>query len=175
MNILTIGQPFDQTVTHWPEGTMFNYDASGHWLIHFYSSPTRMEIASVQQGDAQFGLYVVGSVIFLLHQFGSMPWNDAPYSVWLLQDEERVLPEISDHLHGLLRTVLVDTTTGLVAALRACTFSAPFTKTLHQAIDFQASLPCKPSLHHQIIQEVYGRFTTDDMVRQCKLFCRGGE
>lgn len=175
MNILAIGQLFDETVKHWPEGTMFNHDASGTWLIYFYSSPSRIEISSIQQGDAQFGLYMAGPVIFLLHKFHPMPWNDSPYSVWLVHEDERKLPEISDSLHALLRVVLVDTTTGLIAALRALTFSAQFTKTLHQAIHFQASLDWDPSLHDQVIQDVYSSLTTDDMVRQCKLFCKGGE
>jgi hypothetical protein len=175
MNILAIGQPFDETVQHWPEGTMFNYSATGAWLIYFYSAPSRMEISSIQEGPAEFGLYMAGPVLFLLHKFHPMPWNDAAYSVWLVHEDERVLPEISDHLHALLRVVLVDTSTGLVAALRACTFSAQFTKTLHQAIHFQASLPWNPSLHERIIREVYATQSTDDMVRQCKLFCKGGD
>ena len=37
MDILTIGQPFDRSITEWQEGTMFNYNASGHWLIYFLS------------------------------------------------------------------------------------------------------------------------------------------
>jgi hypothetical protein len=175
MDILAIGQPFGQTTRQWPEGTMFNYDASGHWLIYFYSSPSRIEISSIQEGPAEFGLYVAGPVIFLLHRFHPMPWNDSPYTFWLVHEDERKLPEVSDHLHALLRVILVDTSTGLIEAIRACTFSAEFTKKLHQAIHFQASLAWDQSLHEQVIQEVYTNLTTNDMVRQCKLFCKGGE
>jgi hypothetical protein len=175
VQILAINEPFDPSVKHWPEGTMFNVDASGHWLIYFYSSPSRLEIRSIQQRDAQFGLYIAGPVIFLLHQFGEMPWNDSSYSIWLVAEEERKLPEISDHLHALLRVVMVDTATGLVAALRALTFSAEFTKALHQAIHIQVSLPWDKALHEQTIRDVYSRFTTDDMVRQSAIFCKGGE
>ena len=175
MQILAINEPFDQTINCWPEGTMFNVDASGHWLIYFYSSPSQVETRSIQGGEAQFGLFIADSVIFLLHQFGEMPWNDAPYSVWLVSEEERKLPEVSDHFHALLRIVMVDTSTGLVAALRALTFSAQFTKALHQAIHVQASLPWDRSLHEQTIQEVYGRFTAADMVLQSRVFCKGGE
>src|SRR5208283_3662621 len=82
MQILAINEPFDQTINRWPEGTMFNVDASGHWLIYFYSSPSQVEIQSIQEGEARFGLFIADPVIFLLHQFGEMPWNDAPYSVW---------------------------------------------------------------------------------------------
>jgi hypothetical protein len=175
VHILALNEPFDQSVKAWPEGTMFNVDASGHWLIYFYSSPSQIEIQSIQQGGAQFGLFMTDSVIFLLHQFGEMPWNDSSYSVWLVAEEERRLPEISDHLHALLRVVMVDTDTGLVAALRALTFSAEFTKALHKAIHVQASVPWDKARHEEIIRDVYARFTTNDMVRQSRIFCRGGE
>jgi hypothetical protein len=175
MHVLAINEPFGLGITNWPEGTMFNVDAPGHWLIYFYSSPSRVEIQSIQQGDAQFGLFMADSVIFLLHQFGEMPWNDSSYSIWLVAEEERRLPEFSDHLHALLRVVMADTATGLVAALRALTFSAEFTKALHQAIHIQASLPWDKARHEQIIKDTYSKFTTDGMVRQSRIFCRGGE
>ena len=175
MNILAIGQPFDETVQHWPEGCMFNYSAAGAWLIYFYRAPSLIEISSIQEGPAEFGLFMAGPVLFVLHRFHPMPWNDSPYTFWLVHEDERTVPEITEHLHALLRVILVDTSTGLIAALRACTFSATFTKTLHQAIHFQASLAWDPSLHDQVIREVYADLTTDDMVRQCKLFCKGGE
>jgi len=175
MHVLAINEPFNLGITCWPEGTMFNVDASGHWLIYLYSSPSPVEVQSIQQGDAQFGLFMADSVIFLLHQFGQMPWNDSSYSIWLVAEEERRLPEISDHLHVLLRVVMVDTSTGLVAALRALTFSAQFTKALHQAIHIQASLPWDKTRHEQTIQDLYSRFATDDLVRQARIFCKGGE
>ena len=134
MHILAVGEPYDTSIELWPEGCHYNYDASGHWLHYLYSHPTSEEISAIQRGPAQFGLYTQESVIFLLHQFGDMPWNEAPYSFWLVSEEHRRLPELTDGEHAFLRVVLIDTATGIVAALRALTFSSEFTRKLHGEI-----------------------------------------
>ncbi|HTY24017.1 MAG TPA: hypothetical protein VMC85_12855 [Desulfomonilaceae bacterium] len=175
MQILAIGQPFDPAFNQWPEGCHYNYDDSGHWLHYFYNNPSEQEISSIQRGEALFGLYISGPVIFLLHRFGKMPWNDAPYSWWLVAQEFRKIPEISDELHALLRVVMVDTATGLVVALRGLTFSAEFTRYLHEAIVNQSKQPCSLSQHDLIVREVYLTLSTHDLVRRCEIVCKGGE
>jgi len=69
----------------------------------------------------------------------------------------------------------VDTATGLVAALRALTFSAEFTKRLHEAIVRQSNEPCSRSQYDQAIREVYSRFAIEELVRRSEIFCKGGE
>jgi len=175
MHRIAIGEPYDASVSDWPEGCHYNYDVSGHSLHYLYNGPLPIEISSVQRGQAQFGLYVRGPVTFLLHQFGEMPWNDAPYSWWLVPEDERKLPEVSDDLHALLRVIMLDTCTGLVVALRVLTFSPEFTKRLHQAIRLQSERSFSRSRHDQIVRDVYSRFTTDDLVLRSEIFCKGGD
>ncbi len=175
MHVISIGEPYDPSLSDWPEGCLYNYDMSGHWLHYLYKSPSDLEVSSVQRGTAQFGLYVHDSAIFLLHQFGDMPWNDAAYSWWIVPEQERRLPEVCDELHALLKVVMVDTSTGLVAALRALTFSAEFTKRLHEAIRTQSKKSFSRSRHDQIVRDVYSRFTTDDLVLRSEIFCKGGD
>jgi hypothetical protein len=175
MNILSIGQSCDPSVSSWPEGCHYNYDISGHLLHYLYRNPSTIEVSSVQRGKARFGLYIHGPVIFLLHQFGEMLWNDAPYSWWLVSDDSRKLPDNSDNLHALLKVVLVDSNTGLVSALRALTFSPAFTNRLHQAIRAQSEKPWSQSEHDSAIREVYSRFSTEDLVRRAEIICNGGD
>jgi len=175
MEILAIGQPYDPSVKSWPEGCHYNYDVAGHSLHYFYDKPTSLEVSSIQAGQAQFGLYIHGPVIFLLHQFGDMPWNYAPYNWWRVSQESREIPEVSDEIHALLKVIMVDTDTCLIAALRALTFSAPFTRRLHEAIMSQSERPQGQALHDEIIYDVYARYTTEDLVTMAEIFCRGGE
>jgi hypothetical protein len=175
MNILAIGQPCDPSISCWPEGCHYNYDISGHLLHYLFSNPSTIEVSSVQRGKARFGLYIQGPVIFLLHQFGEMLWNDAPYSWWLVSQETRKLPEVGDHLHALLKVVLVDSTSGLVAALRALTFSSAFTNRLHEAIRAQSEHHWSQSEHDSVIREVYSRFSTEDLLRRAIITCNGGD
>ncbi len=175
MHVISIGEPYDPPVSDWPEGCLYNYDMSGHWLYYLFSSPSGVERSSIQRGDAQFGLYVHGPVLFLLHQFGDMPWNDASYCWWHVAEEDRAIPEISDSLHALLKVVMVDTDNGLVVALRALTFSAEFTKRLHEAIRYQAEHQWNANHQERLVSQVYSKFTTNDLVLRSEIFCNGGE
>ena len=175
MQILAIGQPYCPESEPWPEGCHYNYDSSGHWLHYLYSNPSQIEVDSIQRGPAQFGLYVQDPVIFLLHQFGAMPWNDAPYSWWMVSSEHRRLPEVTKGEHAFLRIVLIDTVKGLVAALRALTFSTEFTRRLHLEILRQSQSPWNHSTHDEEIKSIYSKLSTNDLVQQAQIFCKGGE
>jgi hypothetical protein len=175
MHVLAIGQPFDPSITQWSEGCHYNYDGSGHWLHYLYHEPSTVEVTSIQSGEAQFGLYVHGPLIFLLHQFGNMPWNDAAYSWWRVSEEPRQLPEVDGGYHALLKVVMVDTATGLVAALRALTFSAEFTEELHRAIRHQAEQSWNLGDYDSAVREIYSKFSTNDLVDRAQAFCKGGD
>jgi hypothetical protein len=175
MEILAVGQPYDASIANWPEGCHYNFDTSGHWLHYLYSKPSSLEISSIQSGEVQFGLYINGPVIFLLHQFGEMAWNDASYSWWLVSEEFRQVPTVGDKLHALLKVVMVDTETGLIKALRALTFSAEFTEYLHEAIRHQSEKPWSPTEHERAIRYVYSKYSTMDLVDRGEAFCKGGE
>ena len=175
MHVIAVGEQYTPSVVEWPDGTHYQYDVRGHWLHYLVQRPSAIETESIQTGSAQFALYIHDSVIFLLHQFGEMLWNDAPYSWWLVSDDERHLPDDGHGLHALLKVVLVDTSTGRVAALRALTFSAGFTRSLHKAIKTQSEAPWSLSRHEMIIRSVYARYSTEDLLCRSQIRCTGGE
>ena len=174
MHVIRVGEEYTPSVLKWPDGCHYRYDTSGHWLHYLFHHPSSIEKEIVQSGPAQFALYIHESVIFFLHQFWEMLWNNAPYSWWLVPDEERQLPDFEDGLHALLKVVLVDTLTGRVAAMRALTFSADFTKRLHAEIRAQSGKPWSLSEHEEIIRYVYARYSTDDLLIRAHIRCRGG-
>lgn len=175
MEVLAVGSPYPHNVEHLPQGSHYNYDSSGHWLHYLFDSPTKAEIDSIQKGPAQFGLFVMGPVIFLVHQFGDMPWNDAPYSWWMVPVEYRNIPTISNGEHAFLRVVLVDTRTGIVEAIRALTFSAQFTQKLHQEIVWQSHSPWEQRTHDLVIKVIYQNLSSADLARESSILCKGGE
>lgn len=175
MHILAVGEPCAPSVLSWPEGCHYNFDVSGHWLHYLFNKPSERERFSIQSGEAQFGLYVHGPVLFLLHQFGDMAWNDAPYCWWRVAEEVRAVPEVSNSFHALLTVVMVDTSNGVVVALRALAFSAEFTRRLHEAICYQAEHQWKAIHQERLVNQVYSKFTTNDLVWRSNIFCKGGE
>lgn len=175
LEILAVGEPFKYDGEILPEGTHYNYDASGHWLHYLYNNPTKTEIQSLQSGEAEFGLFVREPVVFLLHKFGDMLWNDSSYNWWLVSENARQIPTVGDGLHALLKVVMVNTTNGIVVALRALTFSPDFTERLHQAILKQIERPWTKQEHEGVVGHVYSRYSSLDLVKRAGIFCKGGE
>lgn len=163
---------WDQNVS----GVVYDYDCSGHWQHYFLKKPTKKEIDSIQSGPARFGLFTHDNIIFLLSQFGDMDWNDAGYSCFLVQEDRKQLPDITEKGHGLLTTVLVDTETMIVEAMRTLTFSVEFTDRIHHEIIRQSKQkPWDSSENNQRIAAIYSKFTTPQMVKQSQIFCNGGD
>lgn len=175
MHAIMIGEQYEANVTDWPEGCHYNFDEAGHWLHLMWSNPIDLEISSVQSGRAQFGLYLHDTVIFLLHQFGETPWNEAAYSIHLVARERRCLPEMDSNLHALLKVILIDSGTGIVKAIRALTFSAEFTYRLHRAIEWQSKQPWDASKHTEIVKWVCDTYKTADLVQLAEITCKGGD
>jgi hypothetical protein len=175
LEILAIGEPFPFSCERLPEGPIYNFDLGGHMLHYFFRMPTPSEISSLQSGEAEFGLYVHGPAIFLLHRFGEMLWQDSSYSWWLVAEEARKIPTVGDGLHALLKVVMVDTETRIIVALRALTFSPVFTEELHQAILGQIERPWNRDQYEQTVRDLYERHTTIELVKRASIFCKGGE
>ena len=172
---IALGEPYDPSVTEWPEGSLYCYDTSGHWILILYQKPTEMEIRSVQEGVVNFALYVQSPVIFLLHQFGQMAWHDCPYSWWKVPLESRSLPDTAQGYHALVKTALIDASTGIVRGLRVCTFSSHFTSQLHMAIRTQAQSYWTDEEHDKVIRSAYRTYSPEEMAEKAEIACMGGD
>lgn len=144
--VLVVGEKYMEGMESWPEqcGVEFSWQGqdSRARLRFFLDTPAPVEVAAIESGAATFALAVDGPAIFLLYRFDPMPWGFASFS-WRLNPDDAVLPETptSPHARLTLHTMLVDTRTGLVKALRMCTLSPHFTGKLIAAIRAQAEGP----------------------------------
>lgn len=164
---LSVGAPYLAGRTTWPDGTsLFSVSPGGYELACFLSAPSAREVRSYRAGSpCRFGLAVHPPVLFLLYQFGELPWSDSPYSIRLLPPERQHLPETAglEDPHALLTVILVDAATGLVRSIRAVTLSPAFTAALHLAIDDQRTGPWPgPAGYDRALEALYQRYPTSD-------------
>jgi hypothetical protein len=179
MQILEVGKPYVEGKRHWPQAVEYTYSAQHHLLRIFYRTPHPKEVKAVDSGEARFAFGVYGAAIFLHFRFGEgIPWHNAPYSIHLVNDEDRILPDwpIPQGEHALLSTLLVDAETGILKAIRVCTFSPEFTLKLHQAILNQYAMPFPPDYDKQVIR-AYQQYPTPELMaeRLSVAWCRGGD
>ncbi|MCL4722643.1 MAG: hypothetical protein KJZ90_00010 [Rhodocyclaceae bacterium] len=157
---LAIGQPFSPERMKWDDGRFeYRFFKGNHLLQVCLSSPKQSEIDAFRSGKMNIGLYVERNVIFFLFRIeGCMDWSDQALSIQLVPSTDRELPPLKPGMRTLLSMVLVDADTGLVAALRAVTFSPQFTRLMNQAQSRQLDLPFDADEHQAVIADVYRRF-----------------
>jgi hypothetical protein len=178
MHILTVGKPYMEGQTHWPEAVEYNYRGGSHELRLFYPNLRPQEIAAVESGPARFAFARRGDVIYLCWRFGEQPWSDATYSIHLVPPDERVAPPVwtEPTARALLSVILVEATTGLIEAMRVVSFSPDFTRRLHSAIREQLRRPWPgQDAYLRQLTQMYSAYTSQQIATQLAVAtCRGG-
>lgn len=177
-HLYTLGQPYVEGQRTWKEWAEYNF-RRGHELRLFYRNPSPIEVAAVQSGIAHFAIYPIHDLIFFCFRFQPMQWSDSGFTIHLVAEEDRGFPDDVDSVEErqLLNTILVDATTGLVRAIRVCTFSPAFTRALHAAIWAQLEKPfCGRAEIERQGQSIYSRYTSADIATKLAIAkCKGGE
>jgi hypothetical protein len=179
MHRLEVGTPYHPGRRSWPEGADFNY-CSGHELRIFLERPTPAEVHAIESGPVEFGFFAEPLGLFLISYFGRSLSFDCFYH-WQRMAEatgDRTMPppseETSPALRALLTIILVSAEDGIVRALRACTFSPEFTRSLHRAIAEQAAAPYDPTAHRRWADAMVAQHSAAQLWEMCTTWCRGG-
>lgn len=177
-HICVVGQEFNKGVKTWPEGTIFDYTAGGCRLLLSYRNPTTREKAAFS-GPARFALISKYGLIFLLFKFGDMPWQDAPYSYWLVPEQIRPDPQADLNKPGnrlFVSCFFIDAATGILEEMRAMTFSPAFTTQLLQCVKEQSQNPVTVEEQSIAVARINQQYPTPKaMIQEALVQCRGGD
>jgi hypothetical protein len=175
-----VGELLEPGVTSTSEGTYYHFDSvfSGHVLLLYLASPAKTEIELVESGDWEYALYIRNRVIFFLFANEVVGWSLAPFSWWSVPLEQQVLPGDNDPFttSAWMSTILVDSDTGVVKAIRNTSFSPEFTATIHQAILDQATEELSEEDLTKAIDEIDSEFPETEMLLPSVLVrCKAGD
>jgi hypothetical protein len=186
MHLLSVGKPYHAGQTHFPEGADYNYWSGEqgffaypeHELRIFLADPMAKEVAAVESGPVEFGMFAEPEGLFVVARFGRALSFNCSYQWHRVEEAERVAPppmeETSPALRALLSIMLVDASTGIVQALRAVSYSPEFTRAIHRAIAGQAAAPYDGPAHDRWADGML-RYTTAELWDRCTIRCRGGD
>lgn len=173
--ILAVGKPYIPGRRNWPDSTAdYNWRAGGHELRLFVANISKAELRAVESRRLDFGLLVDLPELYIISRFFD-PRNpakmvisfDCSYTPHLVQPSERTPPpafeETNPKLRALVTVILVEATSGIVAALRASTYSPEFTRALHRAISEQLAMPFDEAEHRRRVAQKVRDFTTDQL------------
>lgn len=160
----------------------YNYTQAGHCLQLFLRAPTPAEQKAVQKEAAEFAVTIVGSVIYLLYRFGDhprkgVPWSDASFSIHLVPEEVRAMPEVprDPKTRAMIHVQLIDSDTGVIRVLRTLTLPPRVTRELAAAMHAQAGLPWHGrAVHTRQAMETCARYTSEQLLDRAVARGRGG-
>ena len=175
-----VGKLYNPNRNVWPEAVQYSFRGGGHELVLFYRRPTASEIQDVRTGKASFALAVDQDVLYFLSNFGEAThWDDSPFSIHLVPEEQRTLPptELMPETRALLAVILVDASSGIIRAMRQVTLSPVFTAKLYDLIRAQAARPFPGQVRYdQQIAHYYRRYNSNQMATLAAVArCTGGE
>jgi len=141
------------------EGMHYNWDKTGNVLQLFLSNPSPREINAIRTGNVSFNLVTYPECLFLLVQFEGMPWWDAPYSWWIVPENQRIQPpELKKNESLPLAIILIDAYIGIVKARREITLPKSFSKALIKAVKEQIQNPVDSDQYNRRIDDVYSTY-----------------
>lgn len=173
-----VGKPYVEGKTRWPEASFFSYDKAGLVLTIFASRLKEPEIEAVRRGQVELALYENQPTIFLLYKIrGWGQWSDSPFTIHLVKPEDRpeIKPIIGEGQKLLLMIILVGADTGIIKVLRAVSTSTEFTIVLNHAVMRQLEQEFDRLRYNLHIDNLYSRYSSDQMLAMTDYKYRAGE
>jgi hypothetical protein len=157
-HVLEVDKPFPFAPLA-QDGSVFTSDTTGHKLLIQVSHPTPAEREAIEAGTGHFGVLEEHGVVRLLFCFGSLPWNNAPFSIHMVPPAGRWLPPEPEPGEGTwIHVFLVDGANHILRAMRTLSFSRDFTSVLHRLIREQAERPFDLDAHVKYCREAEERW-----------------
>lgn len=136
----SVGEPYNpQARGGWPAaGAQWRLSEDGVELALFLVDPAASEVEAVAKGRPKFALMGGEHALILAYRFSPMPWSDAPWQACRQHDlTAGVGAGIRPGKGQAVVVILVDSSTGVVRALRMTAWNAEFAGAVSLAIGRQ--------------------------------------
>lgn len=129
---IEIGKPFQEGLTCYLEGSVFEFNFKGCFLLIAYSLITEDEIKSFYNGRVEFNIGVYNNIIFFSKKIeGLRGWSYSAFNYHLVDPESRPPFEHIGRNTGLkLQMILVDANIGKVRGIRSVELSPELSNKL---------------------------------------------
>lgn len=163
MECYTVGDVYQKAINH-QEAPVFDIDDCGINLNVYMRRPTTHEIEQFTSGKAfEMKLAQLRGVIFPMFKFGDMGWMDAPYSVHLSRNLNKL--EVPADGQGLAMTVhLYDTVTGKLLCNRLMSLSTEISRGLVKMVAEQAEKPFNRCEYMNNVASIYTAYPTKKLL-----------
>jgi hypothetical protein len=168
---LAVGRLYNPRVREWPERPHLRLAPRFCELALFYPGLGAGEIAQVRYGEAVFAWVDGGPASVLCFKFGDLDWADCTYEPHLAPASERGAPRLTEDGHLVVGIVLVEATTGVVAALRAVGWPPGFSAAVTGTVTRQLAARRDDDAAAAVLGRLY-RHRTEVLAGQATARCR---
>jgi hypothetical protein len=172
-----VGKLYNPNQIRWQEAVQFNIRDGQCELLMFFKNPSIYDVMAVKKAVCEFGVLKIENVIFFLYKFGTqIDWSDQPFSIHLVPENERELPELtSENSRLTLQIILTDAGTGKIKALRMVSLSPEFSTALLNLTKEQINEPFDSQTYDRTVDRIYTTYpATTDLLKECFEFSTGG-
>ncbi|MFF9192706.1 hypothetical protein [Streptomyces rochei] len=162
-----VGEPYPGNV-RWRDGACeIRITQQGVDFVLAFADPEPHEVNAFRRGNAEFALVPAKHHLMWLYRFTDaqegnprkgIPWSDQPWAYHLQAAVETPAPPGVPGSSFPLQLFLVDSTTGIIKALRLIGPTVDFADALRAAVSAQAATLHNPAAIAQEIQGVYDRY-----------------
>lgn len=128
------------------------------------------EVKNVKSGLPQFVVYTQQDIMFLCFRFGTLPWMDVPYTIYLEKGGSYDFDsEIEDGKGYALQVYLVDAVSNKIRAIRLIGLSTELSRKIREVVLAQkqsrkiGKIECD-----MLVNAIYDSMSTMDMVEVAK-------
>lgn len=173
---LKVGDLYHTQRTEWPTAEQVRLSRTWCELTRFWPSPEPAEIRAHRSGPAQFALVAsTPDVLMLAYQFERLSWSDAPFQASRMSGFDG-WPGEGPSLPVMLRTVLVDSETGVIAAMRYDAWSVELSNAIRVAVAEQMLHEADDAAAGSTLDRLYAEYPSPEaMVRGCAIAASSSE
>ncbi|HQY95721.1 MAG TPA: hypothetical protein PLU83_01945 [Phycicoccus sp.] len=153
--LLEVGKPYGLETVPAREGVQVRFTPAFSELIVKYAEPSAKEIRDFQ-GRAEFAIAVISQEVLVFGARFGENWIDAPYEAWRQPEGGRGWPHGDPEDPIWLRTILVNSSTGLIVTMRMDELSADLSTVVRVAIFKQL----EKSRDDEAAHEAFTRFNS---------------
>lgn len=131
-NNIEIGKPLQEGLTCYLQGSVFEFNSRGCFLLIAYSLMTEDEIRSFYNGNVEFNIGIYDNIIFFCKKIeGLRDWSYSGYNYHLLDSEFRPsLKYIGEDIGLKIQMILVDANIGIVRGIREVELTSDLSRKL---------------------------------------------
>jgi hypothetical protein len=137
---IEIGKSFQEGLTCYLEGSVFEYNSKGCFLLIAYSLLTKRDIEAFYNGNVEFKIIIEDNILLFLKEIeGLRGWSASGYNYHLV--DERLKPNLSDldkEENLRVKMILIDANIGSVMGSRNSSLGLDLTKKFKSEIKKQS-------------------------------------